>query len=159
MQILTILGFVLLVIGVVLIGVEMVLPGFGVPGISGTISLVVGILLASKNLEQAVAILVVVLVILAIMLTCVIVFFHSKKVKSPIRLEEELGNKDGFLSADDLTYLIGKEGITTTDLRPTGKCDIEGVTFEVRSENAFIVKGKRIQVIRIQANALIVREN
>ena len=159
MQILTILGFVLLVIGVVLIGVEMVLPGFGVPGISGTISLVVGILLASKNLEQAVAILVVVLVILAIMLTCVIVFFHSKKVKSPIRLEEELGNKDGFLSGADLTYLIGKEGITTTDLRPTGKCDIEGVTFEVRSENAFIVKGKRIQVIRIQANALIVRES
>lgn len=159
MQILTILGFVLLVIGVVLIGVEMVLPGFGVPGISGTISLVVGILLASKNLEQAVAILVVVLVLLAIMLTCVIVFFHSKKVKSPIRLEEELGNKDGFLSAADLTYLIGKEGITTTDLRPTGKCDIEGVTFEVRSENAFIVKGKRIKVIRIQANALIVRES
>ncbi len=159
MQVLTILGFVLLVIGVALIGVEMVLPGFGVPGISGTISLVVGILLASKNLEQAVAILVVVLVLLAIMLTCVIVFFHSKKVKSPIRLEEELGNKDGFLSAADLTYLIGKEGIATTDLRPTGKCDIEGVTFEVRSENAFIVKGKRIKVIRIQANALIVRES
>lgn len=159
MQVLTILGFVLLVIGVVLIGVEMVLPGFGVPGISGTISLVVGIILASKNLEQALVLLVIVLVILAIMLTCVIVLFHSKKVKSPIRLEEELGNKDGFLSADDLAYLIGKEGITTTDLRPTGKCDIDGVTFEVRSENAFIVKGKRIKVIRIQANALIVRES
>lgn len=159
MQILTIIGLVLLVVGVVLIGVEMVLPGFGVPGISGTISLVVGIILASKNLEQALAILVIVLVILAIMLTCVIVFFHSKKVKSPIRLEEELGNKDGFLSADDLTYLIGKEGIATTDLRPTGKCDIEGVTFEVRSENAFIVKGKSVTVIRIQANALIVRES
>lgn len=80
-------------------------------------------------------------------------------MKSPIKLDEELGKTGGFLSADDLAYLIGKEGIATTDLRPTGKCDIEGVTFEVRSESSFIITGTKIKVIRIQSNALIVREN
>lgn len=158
MQILTIVGFVLLVIGIVLMGVEMILPGFGVPGISGIISLVIGIFLATDSLEQALTYIVVILVILAIMLTLVLVFFHSKKIKSPILLEEELGSKDNFLGNEDLTYLVGKEGLASTDLRPTGKCDIDGILLEVRSENSFIKKGTNIKIIQVKSNTLIVRE-
>lgn len=158
MQTVTIIGLLLLAIGLVLIGVELLLPGFGIPGITGSISLVLGVILTAKSFEQALTLVVILVVIIAIMLTCVIVFFHSKKIKSPIALEEELGKKDGFLNADDLAYLIGKRGQTITDLRPTGKCDMEGISFEVRSENGFIEKGKNIQVIKVQSNDLIVKE-
>lgn len=157
-DVLSILGIFLLLIGLFLAGVEMVLPGFGLPGISGAISLVAGVALLSKSVEQALTILVILVVILAIMLTCILVFFQSRKVKSPLRLEEELGKKDGFLNAEDLAYLVGKEGETETDLRPTGKCDMEGISFEVRSENGFIEKGKKVKVIKIQSNSLIVKE-
>lgn len=153
-----ILGFLLLVLGLGLIGVEMVIPGFGAPGIAGSISLILGVVLASDSIERAVTLIVIILVILAIMLTCVIVFFHSKKIKSPIALKEELGKKDGFLNAEDMAYLVDKKGITTTDLHPSGKCEIDGISFAVRSENGFIEKGKRIKVIKIVSNDLIVKE-
>lgn len=158
MQTITILGILLLVIGIVLIGVEMVLPGFGVPGIAGGISLVGGVILISDSIEQMLTLIVAILVILAIMLTCVVVFFHGKEIKSPIALKEELGKKDGFLNAEDMAYLIGKEGITTTNLHPSGKCEIDGISFEVRSENGFIEKGEKIKVIKIVSNDLIVKE-
>lgn len=157
MDVLTIVGFILLIAGIILIGVEMVIPGFGAPGITGIISLVLGVALSAKSIEQALTTVVILLAVLAVMLTVITVILHSKKIKSPMRLDEELGN-EGYLSSDDLEYLVGKEGVTTTDLRPTGKCIFDGVTFEVRSENSFIAANKEIEVIKIQSNAIIVRE-
>lgn len=158
MQTITILGFLLLALGLGLIGVEMVIPGFGAPGIAGGISLVAGVILASDSIERAVTLIVIILVILAIMLTCVIVFFHSKDIKSPIALKEELGKKDGFLNADDMAYLVDKKGVVITDLRPSGKCEIDGITFAVRSENGYIEKGQKVKVVKIVSNDLIVKE-
>ena len=47
MEILSIVAIVLLVAGFVLLGIEMVVPGFSLPGISGIICLVIGVLLAA----------------------------------------------------------------------------------------------------------------
>lgn len=157
METITIIGIVLLLAGFVLAGCEMVLPGFGVPGVLSLISFTAGIYLSAASLEQALMMIVVILVILAVMLTIVIVFFHSSKVKSPIKLEEELGKKESFINSEDLAYLIGKKGITTSVLRPTGKCEIDGVLLEVRSEQGFIEIGKEVTVIKIQGNTILVR--
>ncbi|MDO5155603.1 MAG: NfeD family protein [Eubacteriales bacterium] len=158
MEVLTVIGFVLLVIGIILMGIEMVIPGFGIPGISGIISIVIGVLLAAKSLKEGLTIITVVVVILAIMMTVTIVFFHSGRVKSPISLEEALDAGPGYLNSSDLQYLVGKEGMSITVLRPTGKCDVDGVSFEVRSENGYIEKSKKIKIVKVQGNTLIVRE-
>lgn len=157
METITIIGLVFLVIGLILIGAEMVIPGFGLPGISGGICLVLGIFMASDSLEEGLTLTVILVVIIAVMLTCVIVFFHSKKIKPPIMLNEELRAENGFLNSNDLEYLIGKDGIASTDLRPEGKCDIDGVSFEVRSEGEYIKKGSSIKITRIQGSTLMVR--
>lgn len=156
MNTVTIIGLVLLVIGLILIGAEMVIPGFGLPGISGGICLVLGIFMASDSLEQGLTLTVILAVIIAVMLTCVVVFFHSKKIQPPIMLQEEMKAENPFLNAEDLVYLIGKEGTASTDLRPEGKCDIDGVSFEVRSEGEYIKKGSGVRIIRIQGSTLIV---
>ena len=46
------LGILLLVLGFVLIGIEMVLPGFGAPGISGIVSLTAAVLIIEDTVEQ-----------------------------------------------------------------------------------------------------------
>jgi len=158
MQVLTIIGFVLLLVGFILAAVEMILPGFGIPGILSAICFIAGVIMAANTIEQAVTLTVIIVVVLAIMLTVVIVLFHFKKMKSPIRLDEELGKGEGFLSSDDLAFLVGKEGMTTTVLRPTGKCEIEGISFEVRSEIGYIEKGRKIVVVKIQSGAIVVKE-
>ena len=69
MDTIVIWGLLLLVAGFILIGVEMVVPGFGLPGISGIICLIGGILLTAKNIEQGLTITMIVVVILAVMIT------------------------------------------------------------------------------------------
>ena len=158
METLITVGLVLLVIGIVLVGIEMIMPGFGVTGITGGISIIAGIVMMSDSVEGALKLSAIVIVILAILLALVILIFHSKKIKSPIILEKELNKDLDYISTKDLEYLIGKEGISSTILRPTGKCDIEGVSFEVRSENEYIDKGRKVKIIKIQNNMLVVKE-
>lgn len=153
-----IVGLVLLIVGIILVGIEMILPGFGVPGISGTVGIIIGIIMMSKTIEQGLKLTAIVIVILALMLAIVVLFFHSKKIKSPIVLDKELTKDPGYISSQDLEYLVGKQGETLTALRPAGKCDIEGVTFEVRSEGAFIEKNKKVSIVKIQSNMIVVKE-
>lgn len=158
MDIWMIIGIVLLIAGFVLVGTEMVLPGFGAPGISGGICLVLGIVLTADTIEEGLTLAVIVIIILAVMLTVILSLFHSRKIKSPIVLEEEMKAEHGYLSNSDLEYLVGKEGVASTDLRPAGKCNIDGVEFDVRSEGKFIKKDSKVRISKIHENTLIVQE-
>lgn len=155
---LMVIGMLLLIAGFVLVGVEMVLPGFGAPGITGGICLVAGILLTADTIEAGLTITVIVVVLLAVMFTIILALFHMKKIKSPIVLQEELKADKGYLSSSDLEYLVGKEGVASTDLRPAGKCNIDGVEFDVRSEGKYVASGKKVRIIRVQGNTLIIKD-
>ena len=154
MDTLLVLGVGLLIAGFVFVGIEMVVPGFGFPGISGRVCLIGGIILTAKDVEQGLTITVVVVVLLAVMLTIVMVVL--KRIKSPIVLEEKLQNDQGFLNASDLEYLVGKEGVLTTDLKPGGKCRVEDVEFDVRSEGSFLEKGTKVRISRIHEKTIMV---
>lgn len=153
------IGVVLLVLGLILVFIEMLLPGFGAPGIIGTILLIVGTVLAAKSVEQGLTIAIIIIVIVAVMMTVVVLFFKNGKLKSPIKLQEKVEPVESYLGESDLKYLIGKAGTTVTDLRPAGKCDIDGITFDVRSEGSYIKKEKRIRIIDIKGSTLIVKED
>lgn len=152
------IGIMLLVAGFVLAGIEMILPGFGAPGITGGICLVAGIILTADSVEAGITITLIVTVILVLMFTVILALFHMKKIKPPIVLQEELKAGKGYLSSSDLEYLVGKEGTAATDLRPAGKCDIDGIVFDVRSEGSYVAKGQQVKIIRIQGNTLIIKE-
>lgn len=156
MDTLVVLGILLLVAGFILVGIEMVIPGFGAPGISGIVCLIGGILLTAKNIEQGLTITMIVVVLLAVMM--VIVLLTLKRVKPPFVLEDELKAEQGFLNSADLEYLVGKEGIAATDLKPIGKCSIEGVEFDVRAESRYIAKGTKIKISRIHENTIMIKE-
>ena len=94
MEAIQILGCVVLVIGILLIGVEFILPGFGLPGISGTILVVIGIYLTGKNGSERIIVGVVTIVVIAAILVVDLVLFNSKKIKSPIKLDTDLQGKN-----------------------------------------------------------------
>lgn len=156
MDTLIVLGILLLIAGFILVGVEMVIPGFGAPGLSGIACLVGGIVLTAKNIEQGLTITMIVVVILAVMLT--IVLLVLKRTKPPFILEDELKATSEYLNASDLEYLVGKEGVASTDLKPSGKCDIEGVEFDVRAESRYVKKGTKVKISRIHENMIMIKE-
>ncbi len=150
------IGIILLIFGLILVGVELYVPGFGLPGISGILCLVGGVLLTADTIEEGLTIAVIIVVILAVMFTLAAVLF--KRGKAPIILNSEMTARAGYLNRSDLEYLIGKEGIASTDLKPAGKCNIDGVEFDVRSEQQYTRRGTRIQISRIHENTIMVKE-
>ena len=152
-----VIGIILLIAGFVLVGIEMVVPGFGAPGISGIICLVAGVFLTADTIEEGIFITVVVIVILGILMTIITGFLSQKKFRSPIVLDEDL--KAGApISSSDLDYLLQKEGRATTDLKPAGKGDFEGIELDIFSEGPYIKKGSPIVISRINENRLMVKE-
>ena len=157
MDVVMIIGLILLIAGFVLAGIEMVVPGFGAPGICGIICLVAGVFLTADSVEAGIFITVVVTVILGILMTVIMGFLSQKKFKSPIVLDEDL--KAGVpISSSDLEYLIRKEGKASTDLKPAGKGNFEGIELDIFSEGPYIKKGTSIVISRINENRLMVKE-
>ena len=157
MDVVMIIGLILLIAGFVLAGIEMVVPGFGAPGICGIICLVAGVLLTADSVEAGIFITVVVIVILGILMTVIMGFLSQKKFRSPIVLDEDL--KAGVLiNSSDLEYLIRKEGKASTDLKPAGKGNFEGIELDIFSEGPYIKKGTSIVISRINENRLMVKE-
>ena len=153
-----IIGIVLLIAGFVLAGIEMAVPGFGLPGISGIISLVLGIIFTADTVSEGIIMAIIVIVILGIMLAVAMTILGSKKVKSPMVLREDVKGERGFLESSDLEYLVGKEGVAATDLRPAGKGNFEGIEFDILSGGSYIKKGQSIKISKVKDNKLIVIE-
>ncbi|MBP3594044.1 MAG: serine protease [Lachnospiraceae bacterium] len=153
-----IIGIVLLIAGFVLAGIEMAVPGFGLPGISGIISLVLGIIFTADTVSEGIIMAIIVIVILGIMLAVAMTILGSKKVKSPMVLREDVKGEQGFLESSDLEYLVGKEGVAATDLRPAGKGNFDGIEFDILSGGSYIKKGQSIKISKVKDNKLIVIE-
>lgn len=159
METLVWIGIALLVAGFVLVGIELVVPGFGAPGICGIICLVAGVFLVTDSLEEGILVTVVVIVGLGILMAVIMGLMHYRKFRSPIILDTALHSEDVSLGTSDLDYLLEKEGIATTNLRPAGKGNFDGIDLDVVSDGAYIGKGSRIVIYKINANRLIVKES
>ena len=150
MNTMEVIGIILIIAGIILASVEMYIPGFGVPGISAAICLVAGVLLTAKNVMQGIIIVIGILCILLVIFVIMYFLIFKAKVKSPIVLDNA--------GEDDLRYLLGKEGVAVTDLRPAGKGNFEGVEFDVNSSGQFIQKGAKIVIFSIKDSRLTVKE-
>lgn len=158
MDVFSVIALILFVAGFILVAVEMVVPGFSVPGITGIICLITGIFLAADNIKEGAIITLVIIVLLAVMMFILLKLLASGKLKSPIVLQEEQTNESGYISAGDLQYLLGKEGVALTDLRPSGKGDFEGISFDVIADGSYITKDTKVMIQKVQGSKLIVKE-
>ncbi len=152
-----ILAVILFIAGFVLIGIEMITPGLHAPGIMGTVCLFIGIFLVSDTVEEGAIITIIVLALLGVMLAVILSLLSKGKLKSPIILKEEQNKHKGYISSSDLNYLLGKEGIASTDLRPTGTGNFDGIEFDVISEGKYITKNTKLVIYKVQGSKLIVK--
>ena len=117
---LTLFSIILLIVGFVLIGIELTAPGISVPGIVGTICLGISVILTADTIEEGVIMTLCILAVLGLMLGIMLWLLAKGKLVKPIILTDEQKKTEGYISSSDLEYLLGKEGIALTDLRPSG---------------------------------------
>lgn len=161
----------LFVVGVILLLVEIfVIPGFGVAGIVGIAFIVCSFafsmvsndgfdfsLTAPNHLFRS-FMLVIFSIIGAIIIS---VIFGKGLIKSKafkrLVLSDEQKTDSGYVSSVVDVNLINKVGRATTDLRPSGKVEIDGLWYDAVSLGGYVDKGSEVYVVKHENYNLFVR--
>ncbi len=144
---------VLAILGLVMLFAEILMPGFGLFGILGTISLF-GSLILTYRLYGMVTFL--------IMLAAVVVIFFAMVYvakKSGLYNKVILKDKQEAKDFDEsvLQGLLGQVGTTQSTLRPFGVAEFDGKLVDVCSQGDFIDRGEKVQVVQIAGKTVTVK--
>jgi membrane-bound serine protease (ClpP class) len=148
--------FVLLAVGVLSIFLEFYTPGglFAVIGVLFLLSALVVFLGTNPT-----AIGVVSFVALMIASLTVVIWWALRRIRRSATRNTFYLNEDqeGFISTTFDRSLIGKQGMTVSDLGPSGFVLIEGKRYQASCRNAYIDKGTPIIVVGGEGGCLIVK--
>lgn len=151
--------FLLFLMGILLMIVEIFVPGFGLIGITGITMVGFGYFLNHTNLWGSILDL-----SIAIVVAVATAYILLKKgyrflpSKGNLVLNSALHKQKGYSSGKDYTLFLGKTGTALTTLRPSGKVDINGKTLDVLSNGPIISEGASVQVIHVEGIKITVKE-
>lgn len=145
----------LLIIGLVLIIVEVVfIPGTTVVGILGLIFSGVGIIVTYRHFGDDAGF----YVLLGSLSATAVALFYSFKSGAWQRYSLKSSMKSRVNEGLTDTVKVGDEGVTTSTLRPSGKAEINGQIFEVRTYGEYVKPGQHIRVVQIELHQIFVQE-
>jgi membrane-bound serine protease (ClpP class) len=150
--------FILFGVGVVLILIEIFVPGFGIFGIIGIGSIIGSMVLASYDTGT---ILFSVLLAVAITIFASILFFKYVGYRGPMKhviFKDSTTSEEGYVTNKTRNEIIGKIGRTLTVLRPSGSAVIDDERLDVVTEGSYIGQGRKIKVIATAGSRIVVRE-
>ena len=148
-----------LIIGLGLMIAEMFTPGLGLMGTFGIIALIAAIVLSAHSLLDAIFTLAIIFVVLFIAGFIVYrSFTKGRLANSSIVLSDRIDSASTSLDNAEIRGIVGKEGITTTALRPSGNAEIDGNIVEVKSMDGFLNEKTPIIVNRITDGVIMVEK-
>ncbi len=147
----------LFVTGLILLVIEALIPGFGLPGISGIVLVLVGTVLAMDSIGVAIISLSVAIIITTIVSIVLIKMGFRSKLLDKIILGTEHKDEKGYLSVDSMNQYIDMEGISVTELRPSGFIEIDGVKLDALADKGLIPRNSSIKVVRVEGSKIFVR--
>lgn len=162
----------LFLVGIVLLLLEVfVIPGFGVAGILGIICIIGGLALSMVlndffdfNVTGSEQLTTAVLIVLFSMVGSIVlsVILGKSILKTPLFrrlvLEDEQRSDQGYVSGKQPVDILRKEGFARTDMRPSGKIDIDGVWYDAIALDGYLEKGTRIYVEKQENYNVFVRK-
>ncbi|MDP4091499.1 MAG: NfeD family protein [Bacillota bacterium] len=154
---LTVLSIICLILGLIFMTLEAFHPGFGAFGITGAILLILGVVLTAHSITQAFLMIMIILAILAVIFGLFLRLASKGKLNKSLVLNHSQNRETGYIGTEDLNYLLGKEGITTTVLRPSGTGDFAGVKLDVVSDSEFISPGTKVKIIKVEGRRIVVK--
>ncbi|MDO4531719.1 MAG: NfeD family protein, partial [Bacillota bacterium] len=144
---------ILALLGLLLLFVEILMPGFGLFGILGTVALLGSLVMAYKIYGFLIFLL---FLAAAVLLFFAMILFAKKSgLYNKVVLKEKQEEKGFDESA--LQGLLGKVGVTHTELKPFGVAEVDGRLVDVCSTGDFIDRGTEVQVIQITGKTVTVK--
>ncbi|MFD2164256.1 nodulation protein NfeD [Paradesertivirga mongoliensis] len=162
----------LFLIGLVLLAVEVfVIPGFGVAGILGILCVVAGLALSlvMNNMfdftitgpEKVSSAFILVLVSMVLSIVISVIFGRSLLRSSAFQrlvLKDEQRSGLGYVSGRQNSELLNKTGIARTDMRPSGKIEVDGTWYDAVALDGFIEKDKEVTITKQENYNVFVRK-
>jgi membrane-bound serine protease (ClpP class) len=170
-------SLLLIVAGIGLVAMEIfILPGTGAFALLGALGILVGLVLIFQDFSifkigsledwQVVMVrdaMLRVMGALAVALGAAIVvarFFPSVPFLGRLVLKAELAAEQGYVApgVEVDADVIGQVGVAVTTLRPAGRVEIKGETYDVVTDGEFLDKGEKVRVVKADANRLVVEK-
>ena len=150
---------VCMLVGIVLLLVEVFMPGFGIPGISGCALLGAGVIMTwiQFGAKVGLGVTVVVLALLAILISIAMRSVAKGKLgKSEFVLNDDMSSERE--EKDDMLSLIGEVGEVSTVLRPVGVAEFECGRLNVMTEGEYIERGAKVKITRVDGTNVFVKK-
>jgi membrane-bound serine protease (ClpP class) len=162
----------LFIVGLILLALEIfVIPGFGIAGISGLIFIICGLALSlvmndyfdftiTGSERFANAFILVAASMIGSIVLCVV--FGKSLLKTNVFqrlvLQDEQRSQMGYVAGRQREDLLSKTGIAKTDMRPSGKIEIDGRWYDAVALDGFITRGSEITVEKQENYNVFVRK-
>ncbi|MEI6564233.1 MAG: NfeD family protein [bacterium] len=151
----TTLLITLLLAGALLIGAEIFVPG-AVAGSIGGFALLGAVIVAFNiSVKCGFYILFGVFILVALTIVSWILWFPKSGMGKKMTLSED---GKGFKASDSRQGLLGKTGMTQSELRPAGYALIDGKRIDVVSEGGIIDKDLPVIVLKVEGSRVVVRK-
>lgn len=157
-------------LGVVLLAIELLaLPGFGLLGISGTLLMALGLLLAMVRrypggpvipdwdlVQWPLAKMSIALIGTVVFAALLSRWLPALPVFRQLVLEKATDRASGYTAAAEAPELEGRTGVASTDLRPGGAAQIDGRRLDVVTRGQFVNAGTPVRVVEVRGAHRIV---
>lgn len=152
-----ILGAVILfAVCIALIVIEFIVPSMGLISVTALVCCGLSLFFAS---QAGTGVLWIFIVLYAVGIPGAIVGGFKLLQRTSLVLTTSLASKgvDGE-QAERLAQLQGREGVTSSPLRPAGTARVDNQTLSVQTHGEFVNRGRPVEVVAVEGNRIYVRE-
>ena len=147
----------LIISGIILLLIEMMIPGFGIFGLTGLLLLLWGIYDGLGGGPMAMITVMALSIVGVIVLWWIISVFPKTKVGDRLTLRLQSTKEKGYASHPDPTAWLGKIGVAKTVLRPVGTIVVDDTFLDVVTDGEFYELGTEVIIIFVTGGRIVVR--
>lgn len=161
----------LFVLGLVLIGVEVFVPGMVLPGIAGVVCVLGALFMGlvdfdkvpfsvqwdSGHVVRALAVVFGSLFATTVLGALAIRFLPGSSLGRSFVLSTAVTGSVSERDEDGDDEVVGQIGTAISDLRPSGKVTVQGQRYDAVAQLGFVMRGTPVQVVRRQGYQLVVK--
>ena len=149
------IGFI--ISGIILLLIEMMIPGFGIFGLTGLLLLLWGIYDGLGGGPMAMITVTALSIVGVIVLWWIISVFPKTKVGDRLTLRLQSTKEKGYASHPDPTAWLGKIGVTKTVLRPVGTIVVDDIFLDVVTDGEFYEPDTEVIIVSVIGGRIVVR--
>ncbi len=154
--IMTALVITLMIVGLLLLGAELIIiPGFGIAGILGIAALVASCWVSFVYIGTTAGVIVILVNIILVVATTILML-RSRTWKK-LSLKTNIDSKVD-VAPEEKGIAVGNRGIALTRLAPAGKVQIGENAIEAFTRDSLVEPGREVEVCEIAGNKIIVKE-